>query len=95
MKTHPEWPRPKTKKPSRSGIPAKKIRITTVAPDEKERFDTLCGDLHDLGAARPVSHFLRQVAVFEGEWIALLARGPPCYVSGHLKCTTPAQRKWP
>ncbi len=79
MKTNPEWPRPKSKKPSRGGIPAKKIQITTVAPSEKERFDTLCGDLHYLGAARPVGHFLRQVAVFEGEWIALLAWGPPCY----------------
>ncbi len=41
MKANPEWLRPKSKKPSCCGIHAKKIRITTVAPDEKERFDTL------------------------------------------------------
>ena len=79
MKTNPEWHKPKTKKPSRGGIPAKKIQIITVAADEHARFDALCGDLHYLGAAKPIGHFLRQAAVFEGEWIALLAWGPPCY----------------
>ena len=79
MKTNPEWPPPKTKNRSRGAIPAKKIQIITVAPDEHARFDALCGDLHYLGAAKPIGHFLRQVAVFEGEWIALLAWGPACY----------------
>ena len=79
MKTNPEWPRPKTKKLSRGAIPAKKIQIITVAPDEHARFDALCGDLHYLGAAKPIGHFMRQAAVFEGEWIALLVWGPACY----------------
>jgi len=79
MKTNPEWHKPNPSDRSRGGIPAKKIQIIPVAPDEHARFDALCGELHYLGAAKPIGHFLRQVAVFEGEWIALLAWGPPCY----------------
>lgn len=79
MKTNPEWQQPKTKNSSRGAIPAKKIQIITITPAEHARFDALCGDLHYLGAAKPIGHFLRQAAVFEGEWIALLAWGPPCY----------------
>ena len=79
MKTNPEWRKPKSKSSSRGGIPAKKIEIVAVARQEHERFDSLCGELHYLGAARPIGHFLRQVAVVDGEWIALLAWGPPCY----------------
>ena len=73
MKTNPEWQQPKIKNSSRGTTPAKKIQITTITPDEHARFDALCGDLHYLGAAKPIGHFLRQVAVFEGEWIAPLA----------------------
>ncbi len=79
MKTNPEWQTPKSKSSSRGGIPAKKIEIMVVPTEENPRFDSLCGDLHYLGATRPIGHFLRQVAVVDGEWIALLAWGPACY----------------
>ena len=79
MKTNPEWHKPKSPDRSRGAIPAKKIQIIIISPNEHARFDALCGDLHYLGAAKPIGHFLRQVAVFEGEWIALLVWGPPCY----------------
>lgn len=79
MKTQPHWQTPASKNNSRSGIPARKIKIKVVKPEEHERFDSLCGDLHYLGATRPIGHFLRQVAVVDGNWIALLAWGPACY----------------
>jgi len=79
MKNNPEWQKPKPKSNSRGGIPAKKIEIIVVPPEEYPRYDALCGELHYLGATRPIGHFLRQVAVVDGEWIALLAWGPACY----------------
>lgn len=79
MKTNPEWPKPKTKSSSRRGISAKKITIVSVHPEEHSRFDALMGELHYLGSTRPIGHFLRQVAVIDDEWVALLAWGPACY----------------
>jgi hypothetical protein len=80
MKTNPEWQKPKKKKPSAGSIASRKIEIHVICSEEEsERFDTCLGDLHYLGATRPIGHFLRQVAVCNGEWIALLAWGPACY----------------
>ncbi len=79
MNTNPEWPKPKKTSSSRSGISAKKIKIIVAPTEEHPRFDALMGELHYLGSTQPIGHFLRQVAVIDGEWVALLAWGPACY----------------
>lgn len=54
------------------------IRVVTQ-PDDVRRFDQLLEDGHYLGHTRPVGDFLRQVAVLDGEWVALLAWGAASY----------------
>lgn len=67
-----------------------------VEAAEIKRFDGLLTHKHYLGEAPPVGDFLRQAAVVDGEWVALLAWGPAAY---HLKDRdawigwTPRQRK--
>jgi len=73
--THPEWK--KTGRTTRGK--SKELEIIVVPKSKYARFDELMGDLHYLGATRPVGDFLRQAVVRNGEWIALLAWGPACY----------------
>lgn len=40
------------------------------------RFDRLMGERHELGPTPRVGDFLRQAAVIDGEWVAILAWGP-------------------
>lgn len=67
-----------------------------VDASEVKRFDGLLEQEHYLGASAPVGDFLRQVAVVNGAWVALLSWGPAAY---HLKDRdqrigwTPRQRK--
>jgi hypothetical protein len=53
--------------------------IVLQGPAEITRFNRLMGQQHYLGATNPVGDFLRQVIVRNGEWVALLAWGSPCY----------------
>lgn len=50
--------------------------ITTA---EVKRFDGLLADKHYLGISAPVGDFLRQVAVVDGQWVALLTWGAAAY----------------
>lgn len=43
---------------------------------EVRRFDGMLADEHWLGAGHPAGHFLRQAAVRDGHWVALLTWGP-------------------
>lgn len=52
------------------------LEIRVVAPEEVERFNGLLHEKHYLGETPSVGDFLRQVAVREGKWVALLAWGP-------------------
>jgi hypothetical protein len=54
-------------------------QIRVVEGDEVVRFDALLETGHYLGKTRPVGDFLRQVAVIDGEWVALLAWGSAAY----------------
>jgi len=51
------------------------IRVVET-PREIRRFDRLMGERHKLGPTPRVGDFLRQAAVIDGEWVALLAWGP-------------------
>lgn len=53
--------------------------LVATGPQDVKRFDRLLEDGHYLGRTRPVGDFLRQVAVLNGEWIALLAWGAASY----------------
>lgn len=48
-------------------------------PAQIARFDQLLGQQHYLGSTPRIGDFLRQVIVRDGQWVALLAWGPPCY----------------
>ena len=52
------------------------LEIRVVAAEEVERFNELLSEKHYLGQTPSVGDFLRQVAVRDGEWVALLAWGP-------------------
>ena len=58
--------------------PKPQIHVVRQLEDVK-RFDRLLADGHYLGKTRPVGDFLRQVAVLNGEWVALLAWGAASY----------------
>jgi hypothetical protein len=77
-------------KPPPASLPRKKLlagnpcsgvalRIESVGADEVGRFDALMKARHYLEEGRPVGDYLRQVAVVDGWWVALLAWGPACY----------------
>jgi hypothetical protein len=74
---------------------AVQIRVV-VEPGEVKRFDKLLEENHYLGDARAVGDYLRQVALVNGQWVALLTWGPAAH---HLKDRdekigwTPRQRK--
>jgi hypothetical protein len=53
--------------------------IEVVRPEDQKRFDRLLGQYHYLGESSPVGDFLRQVAVWNGQWVGLLAWGAACY----------------
>lgn len=55
------------------------LRIEVVRPEQEKRFDQLLGQYHYLGETHPVGDFLRQVAIWNGEWVGLLAWGSACY----------------
>lgn len=54
------------------------IEVVTAAAAVK-RFDALMKAHHYLEEGRSVGDYLRQVAVVDGQWVALLAWGPACY----------------
>jgi hypothetical protein len=74
-------PRSASGKKLSAGIPAPDpaLRIETVGVGEVRRFDALLKKHHYLKEGRPVGDYLRQVAVMNGQWVALLAWGPSCY----------------
>ncbi len=55
------------------------LRIEVVGQRQFKRFDELLKKHHYLEEAKSVGDFLRQVAVDDGKWVALLAWGPACY----------------
>ena len=55
------------------------LEIIVVSKADYKRFDQLMGDLHYLGSGKPIGDFLRQAAIYNGEWVGLLAWGPACY----------------
>lgn len=55
------------------------LRIEVVPKRQYKRFDELLKEHHYLEEAKPVGDFLRQVAIDEGRWAALLVWGPACY----------------
>ena len=55
------------------------LGIESVGVDGVRRFDALMKKHHYLKEGRPVGDYLRQVAVVDGQWVALLAWGPACY----------------
>lgn len=59
--------------------PAAALRIESVEAAEIGRFDALMKAHHYLEEGRPVGDYLRQVAIVDGRWVALLAWGPACY----------------
>lgn len=75
MNTNPAW----QKTGSSSAERSQPLLVQVVPKTEYKRFDSLLGDLHYLGSAKPVGHFLRQVVVRDGAWVGLLAWGPACY----------------
>lgn len=50
--------------------------ISVSKPAEVKRFDRMLADEHWLGAGHSVGHYLRQVVVRDGRWVALLTWGP-------------------
>lgn len=78
MNTNPEWKKTGSSAKGRNAF----LEVIIVPKADWKRFDELLGDLHYLGSAKPVGHFLRQVVMREGEWIGLLAWGPACYALG-------------
>jgi hypothetical protein len=76
MKTaNPQWK--KTGSAKRGGNNA--LETIIVPKADHKRFDERMGDLHYLGSAKPTGDFLRQAVLRGGQWVALLAWGPPCY----------------
>src|SRR3954447_2720651 len=55
------------------------IEVRAVEPEELARFERLLKEGHYLGPAPPVGDFLRQVALCNGRWVALLVWGPAAY----------------
>ena len=63
-----------------AAVNSPKLQVHVVTqPGDVKRFDRLLDDGHYLGKTRPVGNFLRQVAVLDGEWVALLAWGAASY----------------
>lgn len=58
--------------------PGIQIHVVTD-PEDVKRFDQFLEDEHYLGRTRPVGDFLRQVALFDGAWVGLLAWGAASY----------------
>ena len=65
----------KITKPGDAGKITSTPQIRIVTDDEVERFNALLSEGHYLGKTPPVGDFLRQVAMIDGEWVALLAWG--------------------
>lgn len=55
------------------------MKVRVAQEDEKVWFDTQMGQLHYLGAGRPVGDYLRQIVEMDGRRVALLVWGPACY----------------
>jgi len=53
------------------------VRVATQA--ETHQFDEQMGELHYLGAGKPVGDYLRQIVEQGGQRVALLVWGPACY----------------
>ncbi len=63
-----------------TAVNSSRLQISVVTqPEDVKRYDHLLDDEHYLGKTRPVGNFLRQVAVFNGEWVGLLAWGAASY----------------
>ena len=62
---------------SHLSVAAPLVRI--AGAQEIQGFDTKMGQLHYLGAGRPVGDYLRQIVELDGEQVALLVWGPSCY----------------
>jgi hypothetical protein len=52
------------------------LTVQVVAPEQRERFESLLASKHYLGPAPPVGDFLRQVVVRAQQWVGLLVWGP-------------------
>ena len=58
---------------------ARPLKIEVVREPDVKRYDRLLGEYHYMGEAQPVGDFLRQVAVWDGKWVGLLAWVSACY----------------
>lgn len=58
------------------------VTLRLITPEERERFDHLIETQHYLRNANAVGHVLRYVALYHGQWIALLTF---CSSSFHIK----------
>ena len=48
------------------------VAVRLVCPEERQRWDDLMDELHDLGCKRFAGRGLRYVAAWNGRWLALL-----------------------
>ena len=55
------------------------MRVRMAEPGEKEWFDRVVEEHHELGAGKAVGDYLRQVVERRGVAVALLTWGPACY----------------
>ena len=55
------------------------LRVRIAQTEEKEWFDRVVEENHELGAGKAVGDYLRQVVERRGVAVALLTWGPACY----------------
>jgi hypothetical protein len=68
------------KEPSNSSLTGIEPKVR-VAPDQEfEQFDKQMGELHYLGAGKPVGDYMRQIVQIGEGNVALLVWGPACYL---------------
>lgn len=80
MKSTTKTSQPRERREHTAAVSRPKLQIRVVTqPEDVRRFDRVLDDGHYLGKTRPVGNFLRQVAVLNGEWVALLAWGAASY----------------
>src|SRR5256884_8027980 len=61
-----------TQKPAPESDLLRKVTVRLILPEERERFDRLLEQRHNLQSARLGGQSLRYVAEVDGEWMALI-----------------------
>ncbi len=64
-----------------SAVPVREVEVRPVRADERQRWDALMDQHHYLGFKQFAGRGLRQVAVWQGHWMALLG-----WQSGAFQC---------